>query len=115
MGKDKTLNLGEKGYCSECGNCCRLGGANYDALKRSDGSPVCKYFEEPNICTIYETRPWFCRNDKMGVYTTELGITVSERHYRDVAERACKRIEVIPPEEFTLEMMNKIGIEELNR
>lgn len=115
MGKDETLNLGEKGYCSGCGNCCRLGGANYDELKRDDGSQACKYFQEPDICTIYAERPWFCRNDKMAIYGTKTGAVVSERHYRDVSERACKRIEVIPPEKITLEEFTRIGKEEIFR
>ena len=37
--------------CQRCGNCCR---AVFDA--------PCRYFKEPNICTIYDKRPSGCRS-----------------------------------------------------
>jgi Fe-S-cluster containining protein len=112
---DEKLNIGETNYCSKCGNCCRLGGANYPELKRDDGSLVCKHFEEPNICTIYADRPWFCRSEGMAKILTTHGFTRDEEHYRELAERACKRIEVIPPDKLTNAEFTRIGIEELNR
>lgn len=36
--------------CQHCGNCCR------------EGFEIpCKYFREPDICEIYDTRPCVCR------------------------------------------------------
>jgi len=112
---DESLNIGETNYCSKCGNCCRLGGVNYPDLKRDDNSPVCRYFEEPDICTIYENRPWFCRAEKMAEFLTNTGHVKNEEHYRELGERACKRIEVIPPAEFTNAEFIRIGYEELKR
>ena len=57
-------------HCSRCGACC-LGLDQYPdeemrALAGPDGS--CKHLgPDRKTCTIYDTRPDFCRVDKMGI------------------------------------------------
>jgi len=51
-------------YCNRCGQCCRVSGAWYAELWQPD-SEACKYFQEPDTCTIWETRPLICDTEKM--------------------------------------------------
>lgn len=39
--------------CQRCGNCCRMAVFYLHAS--------CGFFEEPNICTVYDRRPFHCR------------------------------------------------------
>lgn len=52
--------------CENCGACCRnWNPASYDSTI-CDENGVCKYLDQnTNLCTIYETRPVFCRCDEM--------------------------------------------------
>ena len=49
--------------CENCGECCKnWNPANYNP-DIVDENGVCIYLNSNNLCTIYETRPDFCRND----------------------------------------------------
>lgn len=48
--------------CTKCGACCRFAGVIHSELSRGNGFPSCKYLKD-NECTIYDTRPDYCRLD----------------------------------------------------
>ncbi|MFH1770350.1 MAG: YkgJ family cysteine cluster protein [archaeon] len=49
--------------CQQCGKCCR--GVIVSKRKSlsiiKDGSPICKFLSEDNLCTNYKERPFICR------------------------------------------------------
>ena len=69
-----------KFQCSKCGACCRRAGKLGLMPKREDGA--CIHLADDNTCKIYETRPEFCRVDKMAESNGKwLGMT-QEQYYR---------------------------------
>ena len=51
--------------CDNCGECCKnWNPARYDKTLVDDNG-ICKYLNlDTNLCTIYDTRPDFCRVEK---------------------------------------------------
>lgn len=49
--------------CSKCGACCQRAGKMGIMPQREDGA--CIYLDADNSCKIYDTRPEFCRVNKM--------------------------------------------------
>ena len=63
-------------HCDRCGLCCRKVG-RFEFMKAFDrGDGVCKYLNENNLCSIYETRPTICNVDEL-----------YEKFYRDKISR----------------------------
>ena len=116
MGKEyENQNVGENHYCSGCGNCCRIGARLYPELKGDSDSDVCKNFQEPNICKIYEDRPIFCRTDEMAEILVKDGTFRSIEHHTRVSMNICKKVEVIPPEEVTYENFMDLAMKEIHK
>lgn len=51
--------------CNKCGSCCRNLNLNDLYKELHDGDGVCRYLDENNECSIYETRPLLCRVDEV--------------------------------------------------
>lgn len=48
--------------CDDCGECCKHFNPAQHDIDLVDEDGVCKYLDKKtNLCTIYETRPYFCR------------------------------------------------------
>lgn len=48
--------------CERCGNCCRnIEESDKGKILVREGTTICQYFQEPNICTIYKNRPECCK------------------------------------------------------
>lgn len=75
--------------CDGCGCCCRNLDKSelYSDLDRGDG--ICRYLEG-NMCSIYDTRPLFCRVDECyeRFFKQEMSI---EEYYR-LNEEECRRL-----------------------
>lgn len=48
-------------HCVRCGQCCKLAGGLVPSMARSPEDSICRFFKEPNVCTVYERRPKQCR------------------------------------------------------
>ena len=67
MKKEKKTTEKPSFKCLRCGACCKLVGLSIipeiAALAKKD-SDECKYLSSDNLCSIYETRPLYCRVDE---------------------------------------------------
>ena len=74
--------------CTQCGLCCK----NIDKvpdLKDFDlGNGVCKYLNEYNLCTIYESRPDICNVEKM--YELKFKDIMSREEYEFLNNEGCR-------------------------
>ena len=70
--------------CSKCGACCRRAGMLGFMPQREDGA--CIHLDEDNTCKIYETRPEFCRVDKMAKKNQE---NISKLDYFKTSSAIC--------------------------
>lgn len=76
--------------CERCGQCCRRVGETIIGkhLARPDG--VCKHLDEStNLCTIYATRPIFCRVDEF--YETNFSHEMSREEFYRLNKQLCKK------------------------
>ena len=81
--------------CERCGQCCRRVGQTIIArhLARADG--VCKFLDEAtNLCTIYETRPIFCRVDEF--YEKNLSHEMSREEFYRINKELCQKFRESP-------------------
>lgn len=81
--------------CQRCGACCRLVGLSntpeIKALAR-EGSSECRHLQPDNLCTIYETRPSFCRvNDWYDEFIKETYGITREEWYK-INYNACENL-----------------------
>ena len=51
--------------CNKCGACCKHVDLNEESSFLDRGDGVCKYYDEKNMCQIYDFRPEICRVEKM--------------------------------------------------
>lgn len=75
--------------CNKCGLCCRnlKGITLYADLDRGDG--VCKFLKE-DLCSIYETRPIFCRVDQCyDLYFSEM---YTKQDYYELNQKVCDNL-----------------------
>lgn len=74
--------------CDQCGECCRHLKLSplYQGLDRGDG--VCKFLEG-NLCSIYLSRPLFCRVDESFDLFFQ-GIMNREQYYKWNYEICCR-------------------------
>lgn len=81
--------------CDCCGCCCRRIGNSplYAELDRGDG--VCKYLDG-NLCSIYETRPLWCRVDEC--YELIFKDKMTRKEYEQANYEACKILKNIKEE-----------------
>jgi len=91
--------MSERHYCSRCGQCCRVSGAWYEPL-RQPGTDVCKYFEEPGTCSIYDTRPIICDTEAMFDIMEEY---VDRARLLGLHKAICKEMEKAPAKADVIE------------
>lgn len=78
--------------CERCGKCCRRVGEVFFAKYLARGDNVCKYLDEAtNLCTIYETRPIFCRVDEF--YEKNLSHEMSREEFYRINKELCKKFQ----------------------
>ena len=75
--------------CDCCGCCCRNLNKSEICKHLDRGDGVCRYLEQ-NLCTIYETRPWFCRVDDC--YEAFFEQDMSREEYYRLNEEICKKL-----------------------
>ena len=82
--------------CERCGKCCRRVGEVFFALHLARPDNVCKFLdEETNLCTIYETRPIFCRVDEF--YEKNLSHEMSREEFYRINKELCKKFRAESP------------------
>lgn len=75
--------------CKRCGCCCRQIGKTF--LGRSLALPngICRYLDvHTNLCTIYSTRPLFCRVDES--YERYFQQWMSRKEFYQENQKACQ-------------------------
>ena len=75
--------------CDCCGCCCRKlqNSEIYHELDRGDG--VCRYLIG-NLCSIYESRPLFCRIDEC--YDLYFSSEMTREEFYKLNKEACRRL-----------------------
>ncbi len=73
--------------CKQCGACCRDISANEHLRFMADESGCCIFLKE-NLCSIYETRPLFCRVEE--AYAAFYSDVLSHDQYIEYTENACR-------------------------
>ena len=73
-----------KFLCSKCGACCRRAGLLGLMPQREDGA--CINLDTDNTCKIYDTRPDFCRVEKMAEKNKD---TMSKLLYFELSNSIC--------------------------
>lgn len=78
--------------CDKCGICCRSIKNNpiYKHLDRGDG--ICKYLDEQNLCSIYETRPLICNVDE--AFSQIFSSEMSKEEYYKLNYESCKKLKL---------------------
>jgi Fe-S-cluster containining protein len=57
------------------------------SLNRGDG--CCKFLGDDNLCTIYESRPWYCRVDE------NKPISITTKRWHEINKQACRNLGVV--------------------
>ena len=84
--------INDKFPCERCGQCCRRVGEVFFARHMARPDNVCKFLDEAtNLCTIYETRPLFCRVDEM--YEKTFSHEMSREEFYRVNKEFCKKFQ----------------------
>jgi len=66
--------------CSKCGACCKRAGELGIMPQREDGA--CINLDVDNSCKIYETRPEFCRVNKMAEKNKVMLNMTTQEYYK---------------------------------
>ena len=78
--------------CEKCGCCCRQVGKLFFAKDMALPDNSCKYLDKStNLCTIYETRPLFCRVDEY--YDKAYANKMSKEKFYAINKAICKQFQ----------------------
>lgn len=73
--------------CDKCGLCCRNLNLNEIYSPLHDGTGVCRYLNEDNLCLIYHDRPLLCNIERS--YEIIFKYKYSLEEYYNINKKAC--------------------------
>ena len=77
--------------CTRCGLCCQHIANIPQLANYHNGDGICKYYDAPRGCTIYDRRPDICRIDEGYAKFFSAAMTLSEYYAANAA--VCNRMQ----------------------